>query len=123
MGFKLTDADERKLVGVDARLVELLERLAARTPIPFMVTEGVRTAERQRELYAQKKTKTLKSRHLTGHAVDIVPLVSGNPSWAWQHFTPLIKTAKSVAAELPVRFVFGYDWGWDAPHIEIRNVK
>lgn len=123
MAYELTDADKLALVGVDARLVELLERLAARTPIQFMVTEGVRSAERQRQLYAEKKTKTLKSRHLTGHAVDIVPLVAGKLSWQWKHYTPLIKTAKAIAAELPTRFVFGYDWGWDAPHIEIRNVK
>ena len=123
MAYELTDADKRMLVGVDARLVELLERLAARTPIQFKVIEGVRSAERQRELYAQKKTKTLKSRHLTGHAVDIAPLVAGKPSWQWEHYTPLIKTAKAIAAELPTRFVFGYDWGWDAPHIEIRNVQ
>lgn len=121
MPHKLTDADKRKLVGVDARLVQLLEALAEVTPIAFMVTEGVRTAERQRELYAQKKTKTLMSLHLTGRAADIVPLVNGKPSWEWKHYTPLIKTAKEVGAQLGLRLKFGYDWGWDAPHIEVHD--
>lgn len=122
MAFTLTDADRVHLVGVDARLVQLAERLAEISPIPFKITEGVRSAQRQRELFAQKKTKTLKSRHLTGHAIDVVPLVGGNPSWQWKDYTPLIKAAKNIAAEMNVRFVFGYDWGWDAPHIEVRNV-
>ena len=95
--------------------------MAAVTPIRFMVTEGVRTAERQRELYAHKKTKTLKSLHLVGRAVDIVPLVNGKPSWQWKHYTPLIKTAKQVGAQLGLRLEFGYDWGWDAPHIGVHD--
>lgn len=122
MPFALTDADRGYLVGVDARLVELVERLADVSPIPFKITEGVRTPERQKQLFAEKKTKTLKSRHITGHAVDIVPLVGGRPSWEWRHYTPVVKTAKKIAAEMNVRVVFGYDWGWDAPHIEVRNV-
>lgn len=121
MAFELTDADRGNLVGVDLRLVNVMELLAQRSPIRFKITEGVRTIERQRKLYAEKKTKTLKSKHLTGHAVDIVPLVNGKPSWEWKHYTPLIKTAKQVCAELGLRVKFGYDWGWDAPHMELAQ--
>lgn len=121
MALELTDADKRKLAGVDPRLVNVIEKLAKRSPVPFMVTEGVRTLARQHELYAQKKTKTLKSKHLTGRAVDIVPLVAGKPVWSWKLYTPLIKAAKEIAVAEGLRMQFGYDWGWDAPHLELDD--
>lgn len=121
MAFTLTDADRGNLVGVDARLVQLAERLAEISPIPFKITEGVRTLARQQQLYAEKKTKTLKSKHLTGMAIDIVPIVQGRVSWQWKHYTPLIKTAKQVARDMGLRVKFGYDWGWDAPHLELHE--
>lgn len=107
------------LVGVDARLVQLAERLADVSPIQFKITEGVRTKRRQHRLYAEKKTKTLRSKHLTGHAIDVAPVVQGKVSWEWKHFTPLIRTAKQVAADMGLAMKFGYDWGWDAPHMEL----
>lgn len=121
MPHALTDADRRKLVGVDARLVQLAERLAEVSPIGFRITEGVRTLERQRQLFGKKKTKTLKSKHLTGRAIDVAPLVQGRVSWEWEHYTPLIKAAKQVARDMGLRVKFGYDWGWDAPHIEVQD--
>lgn len=121
MPFTLTDADRGYLVGVDARLVQLAERLAEVSPISFRITEGVRTLERQKALYVDKKTKTLKSKHLTGHAIDIVPIVAGKVSWEWKHYTPLIKTAKAIARDMGLRVKFGYDWGWDAPHLELSE--
>lgn len=121
MGFNLTSADERKLVGVNARLVAVVRRLALVSPVKFRVVEGVRTKTRQRMLVKQGKSKTMNSKHLIGRAVDIVPIWNGNVSWEWAHFTPLIKSAKEVSAELGVPLTFGYDWGWDAPHIEMKE--
>lgn len=120
MGFELSEADERKLVGLRPELVGVVRELARTAPVKFRVVEGLRTEERQRELFAEKKTKTLKSKHLDGRAVDIAPIVSGKVSWEWKHFTPLIKTAKAIALARGVPMVFGYDWGWDAPHLELR---
>ena len=119
MSFILTDAARQKLVGVDLRLVQLAERLADVSPISFRILEGVRTPETQKQLFDEKKTKTLKSKHLTGDAIDIVPIVGGRISWEWKHYTPLIKTAKQVARDMGLRVKFGYDWGWDAPHLEL----
>ena len=85
-----------------------------------MIVEGVRSQERQVELFKQRKTKTLKSKHLVGRAVDVAPLVGGKVSWEWKHFTPLVRTAKAVALEHNLPMKFGYDWGWDAPHMELE---
>ena len=87
----------------------------------FMIVEGVRTEERQRQLFREGKSKTLRSKHLSGRAVDIAPIVDGKVSWNWKDFAPLINCAKAVAAEQRVDMEFGFDWGWDAPHLELRG--
>lgn len=120
MGFKLSDADERKLVGVDPRLVRVVRRVALLVDQPFRVTEGVRTLQRQKQLYKEKKTKTLNSKHLTGRAVDVAPLVNGVPSYDWAQYKRLVAVAKQVAKETETPMAFGYDWGWDAPHWELK---
>lgn len=117
--FQLTDADKRKLVGVNYRLVAVVNRVALVTPKPFAVIEGVRSLARQRQLVKQGASKTLNSKHLTGRAVDIVPLVNGKISWDWKHYEPIVKTAKAVSADMGVPMIFGFDWGWDAPHWEL----
>ena len=120
-GFTLTGADERKLVGVDSRLVNVVRLLAQVSPVPFMVVEGMRMEQRQRQLFRERKTKTLDSKHLRGRAVDIAPLVDGKVSWEWKDFAPLIKAAKECSMSLGVPMTFGYDWGWDAPHMELKG--
>ena len=121
MGRKLPDASERKLAGVNSRLANVIRTLSVVSPDPFIVTEGVRSRARQRVLYNQRKTKTLNSKHIIGRAVDIAPIVSGAVSWERKHFQPIIDCARRVAAEQGVALVFGYDWGWDAPHIEMKE--
>lgn len=120
---RLDPASEKKLAGVNYRLADFIRQLSLTQN--FRVTEGVRTKARQRQLYAEKKTRTLNSRHLVGRAVDIVPLVATGSglavSWEWQHFKPIIDAAKKLASELQFELVFGYDWGWDAPHIEMKE--
>ena len=102
---------ELRLAGVHEDLVRVV-RNAAEGGAIFRVTEGLRTHERQRQLVAEGKSQTLDSRHLTGHAVDVVPLDSaGNVSWAWSLFFPLADAfrAASIAEGVPV--VWGGAWG------------
>jgi len=102
---------ELRLAGVHPDLVRVV-RNAAHGGAIFRVTEGLRTPERQRQLVAEGKSQTLNSRHLTGHAVDVVPLDdAGNVSWAWGLFFPLADAfrAASIAESVPV--VWGGAWG------------
>lgn len=121
MTSKLDAASEKKLAGVNKRLADFIRQLSCVSPTPFIVTEGVRTKQRQRELFNAKRTKTLNSRHLVGRAVDIAPKVRGVVSWEWKDFTPVIEAARKLALETGVQLNFGYDWGWDAPHIEMKE--
>lgn len=120
--WKLDHSSNAKLQGVHLALVGVVER-AARDGAPrFRVTEGTRTMARQRELVKRGASKTLNSRHLTGHAVDIVPLdASGNISWDWPLYYPLARAIKSAAQAEGVPLEWGGDWKRfkDGPHWQL----
>jgi peptidoglycan L-alanyl-D-glutamate endopeptidase CwlK len=64
------------LNGVNQKLIDLFGVVKDITPIKFTITEGVRTKERQQLLLNEGKTKILQSKHLTGDAIDICPLIN-----------------------------------------------
>ena len=103
-------ASERKLAGVHPALQQVVLQALERPPVPFIVFEGVRSAKRQAELFAAGASRTLNSRHLTGHAVDLVPLVGGKPVWAWKPMRLLAPHIKAIAKEHNVVL----DWGGDS---------
>lgn len=119
--FSFSKRSNASLVGVHPDLDAVTRRALQLTTIDFVVTEGLRSLDRQKELLAAGKSKTLKSRHLTGHAVDLCPLPMGKVSWDLQHFQPLAVAMKQAAKELNVPIVWGGDWTSfvDAPHFEL----
>jgi peptidoglycan L-alanyl-D-glutamate endopeptidase CwlK len=58
-------------------MVRLAERALSLSKVDFVVTEGLRTVERQRELVDAGASRTMNSRHITGHAIDVVAWVGG----------------------------------------------
>ncbi|ASC68575.1 hypothetical protein B9P52_31765 [Achromobacter denitrificans] len=126
-GFKLSARSLRRLEGVHPRLVEIVKLAIQRTPVDFTVVEGLRTAERQRELVAAGKSQTLNGLHLQqadgyGHAVDLAPLVGSAIPWAdWAEFLRLADVVKACAAELGTPVEWGGDWRTlkDGPHFQL----
>ena len=100
---------EEKLQGLHQDLVKLIQALDAAGQ-EFAIIEGMRTLERQRWLLKEKKTTTLNSRHLSGHAIDIAPVVNGTISWNWKDFYPLEGAMKRGARELNIPIEWGGDW-------------
>lgn len=121
MSFILGSKSLSRLEGVHPDLVRVVKHAIKITTIDFTVLEGVRTIERQRELYKIGATKTLNSRHLTGHAVDLVPLENGVISWAWPLYYKLAPYVKEAAKLEKVSIVWGGDWESfkDGPHWEL----
>lgn len=117
----LNDRSRLKLMGVHGDLVKVVERASEMSTNPFIVTEGLRTLERQRLLVAKGASQTLDSRHLTGHAVDLAVMVDGEVRWDWPLYRKLGDTVKAAAKELSVPIVWGGDWkGFpDGPHFEL----
>jgi peptidoglycan L-alanyl-D-glutamate endopeptidase CwlK len=115
-------ASERRLEGVHPDLVRVVRRAAADGAPSFRVIEGVRSLTRQRDLVARGASKTMNSRHLTGHAVDIVPLDQyGGVSWDWPLYRPLAKAIKAAAKAEGVPIEWGGDWQRfaDGPHWQL----
>jgi peptidoglycan L-alanyl-D-glutamate endopeptidase CwlK len=101
-----------------------LQRVITRAslgPVQFTITEGLRTLERQKALLAAGATTTLKSRHLTGHAVDLAVLVSGKLRWDWPLYRGLADQVKAAAARENVPIEWGGDWRTfkDGPHFQL----
>lgn len=136
--FRLSKRSQDRLAGVKPELRSVVERAIQITPVDFAVLEGLRTVERQKELYAQGRTKpgkivtwTMKSKHIDGLAVDIAP-VKADGSIDWNDKAAFLKVGKAMfmaAAELGVKIRWGYDWDmdgilqekgeYDGPHFEL----
>ena len=119
MSYKLGTRSLQSLSGVHPDMVAVVKKAIEITGVDFTVIEGIRNINRQRELFKAGKSTTMNSRHITGHAVDMVP-------WPvdWEdleRFETMAKAMKSAAEELEIPIVWGGDWKsfYDAPHFEL----
>lgn len=121
MAFVLGAASRRKLIGVRPELIAVMERAVQITPVDFRITEGLRTVARQKALVQAGASRTMNSRHLTGHAVDVVALVGGSVRWDWPLYPRIAEAVKQAALELHTPIVWGGDWPSlrDGPHFEL----
>ena len=121
MTFALGATSLSRLTGVHKDLVAVVKLAITKTTQDFTVTEGLRTKTRQTYLVQTGKSKTMNSRHLTGHAVDLAPVVNGTISWDWDHFWPIVKAMEDAAKELGVPIEAGARWKSfpDGPHFQI----
>lgn len=120
MTIILSEKSKARLDGVHPDLVRVVKRAASMSAMDFCVLEGLRTAERQKQLVASGASKTLKSRHLTGHAVDIAPMLSGKVSWDWPLYRKIAPIIKEAARLERVALEWGGDWKWaDGPHWQL----
>jgi len=121
MGFHLGTRSRERLDGVHTDLIIVFATAIQRTDIDFAVIEGLRTLERQKQLKASGASKTLKSRHLTGHAVDIAPYIGGEIRWDWPLYIQLAKPIKQAAKDCGITIEWGGDWKTfrDAPHWQL----
>lgn len=128
-----SDRSLRSMNGIHPDLRRVLDRALQESPVDFVVTEGLRTLERQRELLRVGASKTLNSRHLTGHAIDLYAYVDinadgkitfeemANPRLMRQ----IADAMKLAASELTIPIVWGGDWRKfkDYPHFELDRRK
>lgn len=128
--MKLNTASEARLRGVHPDLVRVVRRCAADWSDPetgFIVTCGLRTIEEQRLLYSKGATRTMRSRHLTGHAVDLAATVQGQVRWDWPLYSRLAKAMKDAAKaeNKKVPLEWGGDWATfkDGPHFQLPVSK
>jgi len=121
MSIVLGSRSLMRLEGVHPDLVRVVKRAAAISDLDFTVLEGLRTLERQKQLVAAGASKTMNSRHLTGHAVDLAPMLSGAVSWDWPLYRRLAPIVKQAAVDENVPIEWGGDWRTfkDGPHWQL----
>ena len=131
--------NEGRFSGVDQRLVSIAQEACRLLPFDVIVVEGVRTIQRQRDLYAQGRTKpgkivtwTMNSKHIDGLAVDLAPYDHETRQILWGDvlkFNDMIRFMLRVAAAHKVKIRSGADWNQngvlresretDSPHFEL----
>ena len=121
MARKWSNASLSKLQGIHPDLRRVMDRALQEAAIDFRVLEGLRTLARQKQLVASGASQTLRSRHLTGHAVDIAPLVGGKVSWDWPLYHRLAPAVKLASQAEGVAIEWGGDWRSfpDGPHWQL----
>ena len=119
--MQLSERSHQRLQGVHPDLQRIVLLAANLTDTDFIVTEGLRTVERQRQLVAKGASQTMNSRHITGHAVDLAATVDGEVRWDWPLYHRLATAMKEAARQLGIRMVWGGDWRSfkDGPHFEL----
>jgi peptidoglycan L-alanyl-D-glutamate endopeptidase CwlK len=119
--MSLTARDRKRLEGVHPDLVRVVER-ASLGKVRFIVTEGLRTMERQAQLAREGRSQTMRSRHLTGHAVDLAVLDEASQArWDAPAYRTLAAEMKAAAAVEGVPVDWGGDWRsfFDGPHFQL----
>jgi hypothetical protein len=142
----MTDRTRRLLAELDPKAIPVFTAFIAAldtelTDMRYIVFEGRRSPKVQAAYYAQGReplvavnakraeadnyqiTWTLKSRHIDGLAMDVLPVDGcGNPTWDLSHyrqqFTAIAKCARDAGLEC------GADWPapkTDWPHYEIKE--
>lgn len=121
MTFNLSAKSLGRLAGVHPRLQAVVKLAIQMTPVDFAVLEGVRTIERQRELFKAGASTTMRSRHLSGHAVDLGAIVDGQVRWDWTLYHQVAAAVKDAAQQLGVPIEWGGDWETfkDGPHFQL----
>lgn len=123
---KASSRTRNNLKGVDERLALLVGYVLAISEVDFFVNEGLRTTETQQKYYKEGSSQldgiVKKSKHQLGKAIDVYYAGWTNeddkndPRWK-----KLIDTFKLAGKNLGLDLIFGYDWGWDKPHIELKD--
>ena len=123
--YSFGSKSKERLKGVHPDLVRLMEEAIKESPLDFGITEGLRTLERQKELFESGKSQTMNSRHLRGLAVDIAIFIEGKLNWDFPNYKLVADHIKEVAKELNVPITWGGDWisFKDGPHFELHRSK
>lgn len=109
MAYKLGKGSLSKLEGVDERMVAVVKHAIGVTKQDFSVICGLRTIEQQRELVAKGASKTMKSKHIDGLAVDLMAYCSGD-RWELNLYDEIADAMKSGAEAVGVAVCWGASW-------------
>lgn len=116
MSYTLSKRSRDNLEGVNPALVAVVKLALKLTKQDFMVIEGLRSKARQRELYDKGASRTLKSKHLTGDAVDLSvwPVDWDDIEGYKEVGRAMLAASKALGFEIR----WGADWDGDGLHTD-----
>ena len=119
--MELSARSLKNMEGLHHNLQLVIHRAAEITELDFVITEGLRTLERQKLMVSKGASKTMKSRHLTGHAFDLAAMLDGKIDWSWPLYYKLADTVKEAAHIEGISIEAGADWVKfkDGPHYQL----
>ena len=115
MTFYLSKKSLSILDTVNPPLQEVTQLAIKKSRVDFGVICGVRTMSEQQALVDSGASKTMKSKHLEGNAVDVMAYVGTRGSWEITLYDDIADAFKAAAVELDI----GIRWGaaWHIPDI------
>lgn len=138
--YALGKTSEARLEGLHPDLVRVVRRAMSMQVLDFSIVEGLRTFERQKELFKKGASTTMDSKHLrqadgSGHAFDAYPYpvdmvkVNKGDTKEISRFGLLAGVILAAAKLEGVKIVWGADWDgdgqtldhtfFDAPHFQL----
>jgi peptidoglycan L-alanyl-D-glutamate endopeptidase CwlK len=127
--YKFSDLSERRMEGVDNRLITLMRESLRNSPVDFGVAwlGGKRTAKQQNSRYvkgySQKDGYKRISKHQTGHAIDVLPYVHGEPVTDDKYYYIIIGVIMATAKHMGIAIRNGGDWDQDGEYVTDQKLK
>lgn len=125
MGYALGKRSKDRLLGVDPRMVTVVEKAITISEQDFSVICGLRTVKEQEALVAKGASQTMKSKHLEGLAVDLMAYIDGG-RWELNLYDEIADAIRKAAIELEVNVRWGAAWHktlneWDGTAEDLMN--
>jgi len=123
--YILSERSLNNLKYVRPDIVKVVKKAIELTKTDFMVFEGLRTEERQKQLVSDGMSKTFDSYHLYGLAVDLIPYVDGKLTWSTDYYKSILEAVKQAEKDLGLYVLNnGYEmWGWDNYHFQSKPIN
>ena len=125
MTYQLGKRSKDRLLGVDPRMVAIVEKAITISEQDFSVICGLRTVKEQEALVAKGASQTMKSKHLEGLAVDLMAYIDGG-RWELNLYDEIADAIRKAAVELEVNVRWGAAWHktlneWDGTAEDLMN--
>ena len=111
MAWEYSERSKKHFQGVDRRLVALAYKVLEESEFDLMILDGRRTIEEQRQLVSTGASRTMRSKHIEGKALDVGVLVCGKLRWENDLYDYLGELYHDAALTLGVPVVWGAAWG------------
>lgn len=116
--FHLSKRSLRRLNGVNPQLQSVVKRAIEISKVDFGVTEGLRTLERQKQLMKEGVTRTIKSKHLIGRAVDLVAYIDGRVTWELEPYFKIADAMTHAAYEMILHAELRWGGAWTVANLQ-----